>query len=79
MNQRRCVQFIDGLCQCALSACTSAAANNCTLTYNGIAYTADLSTAVWSQGVTATSGYVEVKGYMTSANTFKVTMAELKQ
>lgn len=57
-----------------LSAC---AANTCTLTSNGTALTVDLSTARWEHGL-VTSGRVEAKGYMLSANTFKVIKIESK-
>jgi len=58
-----------------LSNCTG---NTCTLTTNGTAVTADLSTAVWEHGQ-VTSGLVEAKGYMASANTFKVSKIEPKR
>lgn len=57
-----------------LSACSG---STCTLTSNGSALTADLTTAYWEHGA-VTSGWVEAKGYMTSANTFKVTKIEAK-
>lgn len=58
-----------------LSNCT---ASTCTLTTNGAAITADLSTAYWEHGA-VTSGWVEAKGYMTSATAFKVTKIESKR
>jgi hypothetical protein len=58
-----------------LSNCS---ASTCTLTSNGTAFTADLSTAVWEHGA-VTSGLVEAKGYMTSATTFKATKVEAKR
>ena len=57
-----------------LSACS---VNSCTLTSNGSVLTADVSTAYWEHGQ-VTSGFVEAKGYMTTANTFKVTKIEAK-
>jgi len=60
-----------------LSNCSSATANNCTLTSNGVAYTADLSSAFWEHGM-VTSGWVEAKGYMATNSTFKVTKIESK-
>lgn len=57
-----------------LSACSG---NTCTLTSNGSVLTADVSTAFWEHGQ-VTSGFVEAKGYMTAANTFKVTKIEAK-
>ena len=57
-----------------LSACTG---GTCTLTSNGSVLTADVSTAFWEHGK-VTSGFVEAKGYMTTANTFKVTKIEAK-
>jgi hypothetical protein len=39
--------------------------------------TADLSTARWEHGQVS-SGRVEAKGYMTAANTFKVSKIESK-
>lgn len=57
-----------------LSSCST---NTCTLTSNGSVLTADLSTARWEHGQ-VTSGWVEAKGYMTSANTFKVVKIESK-
>ena len=59
-----------------LSNCS---ANTCTLTSNGIAVAADLSTAYWEHGYSVTSGWVEAKGYMTATNTFKVTKIEPKR
>ena len=53
-------------------------ASTCTLTTNGTVLTADLSTAFWEHGA-VTSGWVEAKGYMTSATTFKVTKIESKR
>ena len=57
-----------------LSACSG---STCTLTSNGSVLTADVSTAFWEHGQ-VTSGFVEAKGYMTTANTFKVTKIEAK-
>jgi len=57
-----------------LSACSG---STCTLTSNGSVLTADVSTAYWEHGQ-VTSGFVEAKGYMTTANTFKVTKIEAK-
>lgn len=57
-----------------LSACSG---GTCTLTSNGSVLTADVSTAFWEHGQ-VTSGFVEAKGYMTTANTFKVTKIEAK-
>ena len=59
-----------------LSNCTS---TTCTLTANGVALTADISTTVWEHGTVVTSGRVEAKGYMTSATTFKVLKMEAKR
>lgn len=61
-----------------LSNCASATSSNCTLTSHGVAYTVDLSTALWEHG-TVTSGWVEAKGYMQTASTFKVSKIESKQ
>jgi len=61
-----------------LSNCASGAATSCTLTSNGVVYTADLSAAFWERGA-ATSGLVEAKGYMSTTNTFKVIKIESKQ
>ena len=58
-----------------LSNCT---ASTCTLTTNGTALTADISNAYWEHGA-VTSGWVEAKGYMTSATAFKVTKIESKR
>lgn len=58
-----------------LSSCSAGA---CTLTVNGAALNADLSTATWEHGV-VTTGFVEAKGYMTGANTFKVVKIESKR
>lgn len=58
-----------------LSSCT---ASTCTLTTNGTALTADISNAYWEHGA-VTSGWVEAKGYMTSATAFKVTKIESKR
>lgn len=58
-----------------LSNCAS---STCTLTSNGTAITIDISTAIWEHGYVVTSGAVEVKGYMLSSNTFKVTKIESK-
>lgn len=60
-----------------LSNCTSATSSNCTLTSHGVAYTVDLSTALWEHGA-VTSGWVEAKGYMLTASTFKVSKIESK-
>lgn len=49
----------------------------CTLTVNGTSWTADLSTAIWEHG-RVSSGFVEAKGYMASADTFKVLKIEPK-
>ena len=57
-----------------LSACSG---STCTLTSNGSVLTADVSTAFWEHGQVS-SGFVEAKGYMTTANTFKVTKIEAK-
>ena len=57
-----------------LSNCSG---STCTLTSNGTAMTADLSTAFWEHGQVS-SGWVEAKGYMTAANAFKVTKIESK-
>ena len=57
-----------------LSNCSG---SNCSLSSNGTVLTADLSTAFWEHGQ-VTSGLVEVKGYMTSASTFKVIKIESK-
>jgi hypothetical protein len=57
-----------------LSGCSG---NTCNLTSNGSVLTADVSTAYWEHGQVS-SGFVEAKGYMTSANTFKVTKIEAK-
>ena len=57
-----------------LSACSGV---TCTLTSNGSVLTADVSTAFWEHGQVS-SGLVEAKGYMTTANTFKVTKIEAK-
>lgn len=57
---------------------SNCAASTCTLTSNGTALIADLSTAYWEHGA-VTSGRVEAKGYMTSATTFKVTKMESKR
>lgn len=59
-----------------LSNCTS---TTCTLTTNGVALTADISTTVWEHGIVVTSGRIEAKGYMTSATTFKVLKMEAKR
>ena len=58
-----------------LSQC---AASTCTLTSNGTVLIADLSTATWEHGA-VTSGWVEAKGYMSSATAFKVTKIESKR
>lgn len=57
-----------------LSNCS---ASTCALTSNGHVLTADLSTAYWEHGQVS-SGFVEAKGYMTSASTFKVVKIESK-
>ena len=57
-----------------LSACSG---STCTLTSNGSVLTADVSTAFWEHGQVS-SGFVEANGYMTTANTFKVTKIEAK-
>jgi len=57
-----------------LSNCS---ASICTLTANGVAYTADMGTALWEQGM-VTSGWVEAKGYTTGNATFKVIKIEAK-
>jgi hypothetical protein len=54
------------------------AASTCTLTSNGTVLVADLSTATWEHGA-VTSGWVEAKGYMSSATGFKVTKIESKR
>ena len=59
-----------------LSNCVS---TTCTLTTNGTAITLDLSTALWEHGRVVTSGLVEVKGYMTAGNVFKVIKIEDKR
>jgi hypothetical protein len=58
-----------------LSNCSG---SNCTLTSNGVAINIDISTALWEHGYVVTSGAVEVKGYMTSSNVFKVAKIENK-
>ena len=55
----------------------SCTGSSCTLTSNGTVLGADLSAAVWEHGQ-VTNGWVEAKGYMASANTFKVTKIESK-
>lgn len=57
-----------------LSACSG---NTCNLASNGSVFTADVSTAFWEHG-RVSSGFVEAKGYMTAANTFKVIKIEAK-
>lgn len=57
-----------------LSDCSGSA---CTLTSHGSVLTADLSTAYWEHGPVS-SGFVEAKGYMTSASDFKVLKIESK-
>lgn len=57
-----------------LSNCSG---STCTLTSNGLTMTADLSTARWEHDQVS-SGWVEAKGYMTAANTFKVNKIESK-
>jgi hypothetical protein len=54
-------------------------ATTCLLTTNGTTITIDLSTAVWEHGRVVTSGLVEVKGYMTTGNVFKVIKIEDKR
>ena len=58
---------------------SNCAYSTCTLTSNGTVLSADLSTAIWDHGYSAVSGLVEAKGYMTAANTFKVTKIESKR
>ncbi len=57
-----------------LSNCDS---GSCTLNSNGTNWIADISTAIWKYGAVS-SGLVEAKGYMTTANTFKVIKIESK-
>ncbi len=57
---------------------SNCAASTCTLTSSNVAITIDITTAVWEHGYVVTSGAVEVKGYMTSSNVFKVTKIESK-
>jgi hypothetical protein len=53
-------------------------ASLCTLTSSGTTLNADISTARWEHGQVS-SGFVEAKGYMSSATTFKVTKIESKR
>ena len=58
-----------------LSACSN---DSCTLESNGTRLIADVSTAYWEHA-RVSSGFVEAKGYMTGANTFKVIKLEAKR
>lgn len=55
----------------------SAVNTGCTLTRGAIAYTADMSSAFWSESQSIVNGYVEAKGYLTGS-TFKVSKIESK-
>lgn len=57
-----------------LSDCSG---STCRLTSHGSVLMADLSTAYWEHGQVS-SGFVEAKGYMTSASDFKVLKIEAK-